>query len=448
MVLCETIVDFKNLKENGFDFTETLDIQGWKTFFERLTYPVYPVLVKQFWVHTTVEKETITSYVMNRKIVITEKSIADTISHDGKGKRIHNAKITSKREAIISPIIFKEETNFFDEKSHSAKDLTRNLRVWFKIILGCIHHRPSTNSSNYSNTRQKFMLFYLEKGVKLGLPLILFKFMRDSIRESRTAGSSKKTKIKSIPNGRLISDILMGSGLTKELVKDAGKVFWGKNLKSMGIISRIQRPDFIMSKDDIYGTRNPIDDYPIFTKTDPPRVLMAYLESCLKDGLEPLVDPFNLLETCHDVHGKRKKEFRDEGSSSAQKNKKIFFQDEDEVPLSARQKAMILKDTSGIVQSSSRASDITSGKLPSDNTHFNSDSISSERILLIPPPSQSAVSKPIPLPPSESTFINPIVENPIIETPIIEMHITETPLVSAPLLEKQHISPTSSPPQL
>lgn len=25
MVLCETIVDFKNLKDNGFDFSETLE---------------------------------------------------------------------------------------------------------------------------------------------------------------------------------------------------------------------------------------------------------------------------------------------------------------------------------------------------------------------------------------------------------------------------------------
>lgn len=147
-VLCETIVDFKNLKENSFDFTKTLDVQGWKTFFERLTGSVYPVLVKQFLAHATAEKETITSYVMNRKIVITEKSIADLIAHDGKGKMIHSAKIIAKRECVISPVIFKEETNFVDEKGPSAKDLTRNLRVWFKIILGCIHHKPSTSSSN------------------------------------------------------------------------------------------------------------------------------------------------------------------------------------------------------------------------------------------------------------------------------------------------------------
>lgn len=85
-MLCETTVDFKNLKENGFDFIETLNVQRWNTFFERLTGPVYHVLVKKNWVHATAERETITSYVMNRKIVITKKSIADLIGHDGKGK--------------------------------------------------------------------------------------------------------------------------------------------------------------------------------------------------------------------------------------------------------------------------------------------------------------------------------------------------------------------------
>lgn len=118
------------------------------------------------------------------------------------------------------------------------------------------------------------MLFFLEKGLKLGLPSILFKFMRDSIRESRTGGFSKKNKSKFIPNGRLIFDILVEnglvddlivSGLTNELVKDVVKVLWGKNPKSMDLISRIERPDFILSKNDICGTRNPIDNYPIFT---------------------------------------------------------------------------------------------------------------------------------------------------------------------------------------
>lgn len=94
---------------------------------------------------------------MNRKIVITEKSIENLIGHDDKGKRVHSATITAKRDTDISLVIFKEGTNFADEKGPSVKDLTSNLRVWFKIILWCINHRPSTNSFDYINTRQKIM---------------------------------------------------------------------------------------------------------------------------------------------------------------------------------------------------------------------------------------------------------------------------------------------------
>lgn len=215
---------------------------------------------------------------MNRKIVFTENSITNLIGHDGKGKRVHSASITAKKDADISPVIFKEGTNFVDEKGPRAKDLTNNLRVWFNIIFGCINHRTSTNSSDYINTRQKIILFLLETGVKLGLASLLFKFIRNSIRESRTGGSSKKTRSKFIPNGRLISDILVESGvvddllvsgLTKELVKDIRKVLWGKNLKSIGLISKFRRPEIVLIKDHICDTRNRIDDYPIFTKVDP-----------------------------------------------------------------------------------------------------------------------------------------------------------------------------------
>lgn len=71
MVLCEIIVDFKNLKDNGFEFSETLEFQGWKGFFERLIGLVYPVLANQFWIHVVSTKDTITSLFMNRKIVVT-----------------------------------------------------------------------------------------------------------------------------------------------------------------------------------------------------------------------------------------------------------------------------------------------------------------------------------------------------------------------------------------
>lgn len=65
-----------------------------------------------------------------------------------------------------------------------------------------------------------------------------------------------------------------------------------------------------------------------------------------------MVDPFNLPETYLDMPGKRNKESREEGSSRPQKKKKkvATFLDEDEVPLSERQKVMLLKDTYGIIK--------------------------------------------------------------------------------------------------
>lgn len=138
---------------------------------------------------------------MNKKIVVTEKSIADLISHNGCGKRVYNVKTDARREAMVTYVIFKEGTKWDEGKGPSAKYLSDKLRVWFKIILGCIHHRSSTNSSNYININQKFMLLFLDKGFKLALPAILFKFFRDSIRETRTGCTSKKGRF--IPNERL-----------------------------------------------------------------------------------------------------------------------------------------------------------------------------------------------------------------------------------------------------
>lgn len=47
-VFCELIVNFDNIKENGFDLTEGVKYQGLDEFFNRLKGPVYLALVKQF----------------------------------------------------------------------------------------------------------------------------------------------------------------------------------------------------------------------------------------------------------------------------------------------------------------------------------------------------------------------------------------------------------------
>lgn len=255
--------------------------------------------------------------------MVTEKSIAYLISYNGCGKKVYNVKSDAKRDANVPSTIFKEGNKFDDGKGPSTKDLTDNLRVWFKIILGCIHHRPNTNSSNYINTTQKCMLFFLEKCIKMTLLEILFRFLIDLIRENIIGSSSKKGKF--ISNGRLISYILVENGIVEdllvngiaaELVKDVGKVLWGNNMKNMGLISKVVKPDHLPSKEDVCGTRFPVANFPIFTKVDPLDVLAYYLASCIEEGTYILVDPFNLPY----AHVKRKKmnkkkDARGEGTS-------------------------------------------------------------------------------------------------------------------------------------
>lgn len=119
----------------------------------------------------------------------------------------------------------------------------------------------------------------------------------------------------------------------------------------MGLISRAVKPNYLHTKEDICGTRIPIDNFPTFTKIDPLDVLAYYLDGCIEEGIDPLVDPFNLSYTFPYAYGKIKKDAQGEESSGPKKKKKVaIFLDEDEVPLSELHKPMILKDTFGVIQ--------------------------------------------------------------------------------------------------
>ena len=66
------MVDFENLKLNGFDITGHVETQGWEGFFDRMYGPVYTELVRQFWLFSEVkDKYTITSNVLGKPIFIT-----------------------------------------------------------------------------------------------------------------------------------------------------------------------------------------------------------------------------------------------------------------------------------------------------------------------------------------------------------------------------------------
>ena len=129
------------------------------------------------------------------------------------GKRIYNIPPRSKRITdVINPTIFKPNTEGNPSKN---KELHQNLRVWLKIILGTIHHRLASNSSDYINADQKCILYCIQKGVKICLPALLFRYLRDSVRETRNNMKPRSY----IPLGRLLSDVFIENGLVDHLEK-------------------------------------------------------------------------------------------------------------------------------------------------------------------------------------------------------------------------------------
>ena len=105
-VLSELIVDFESLQENGFNLSEEVKAQGWNRYFDRLLGPTFPILVKEFWIHALSSNHQVTSYVMGKKIVITEDLIARLIGYSGGGVRCINMAERCADAALIAREIF------------------------------------------------------------------------------------------------------------------------------------------------------------------------------------------------------------------------------------------------------------------------------------------------------------------------------------------------------
>ena len=52
--LSEKMIDFDSLKANGFDVKQYFSTQGWDKYFNMLNGPIYPDLLKKFWMKAKV----------------------------------------------------------------------------------------------------------------------------------------------------------------------------------------------------------------------------------------------------------------------------------------------------------------------------------------------------------------------------------------------------------
>lgn len=114
----------------------------------------------------------------------------------------HNSKFMKN---MVNPTIFtgNKENVSKGKPFYKIRELDDKLRVWVKIILGCIHHRPTSSSSYYINFDHKFILYYIMKGIKVNLPSLLFNYLRDIVIEIRSVRKYKKSYIPLIESYRI-----------------------------------------------------------------------------------------------------------------------------------------------------------------------------------------------------------------------------------------------------
>lgn len=131
-VLCELLVDFENLKENGMNLTQELKNQGQLTYFNRLYVPIYINLVKELWRFADCDDHYIVSHILGIKMVITKKSIVSLMNMEkAGGRRIYNINPMAKyMSQEIIPTIFSQ--NLEGRTSSKNQELHKNLRVWLR----------------------------------------------------------------------------------------------------------------------------------------------------------------------------------------------------------------------------------------------------------------------------------------------------------------------------
>src|ERR1044072_6372397 len=175
-VLKEYRVDFHNIQQNGLDFRKELVFQGWENFFARLHGPVYEALVKEFWRQAEHDDYYVVSHVLGRKIIITEESIAQLLGLGHmEGKRFHvkDSDLTDAMTNFLHPELYSDYSPEKEKKKYKVKTLKPRFRAWHKIILGCLNPRLYSNSADYINMNQKYMLYCLEKMKKICLPFVI-----------------------------------------------------------------------------------------------------------------------------------------------------------------------------------------------------------------------------------------------------------------------------------
>lgn len=233
---------------------------------------------------------------MGKTIMVTEKMISQLIGCEDV------VVVTAPASRMDMATIY-SEIFIYGFQSNNIRDLKPHYKIWAKIFLGYIFHRKPSNSPDYINNEQLYLLYCIGQNLKVDLPHHLFIHLWTHVKETRETTKTKNLKIRDwIPMGRLIYDILTENGLvahltdagqTDELKAIVGKSLDGKSLQRMKIVEKLQSEPVQVDSEIVRTRRVPVEDFPLFIAEEPREALLAFIASCLSDGI-PL--PPDLME--------------------------------------------------------------------------------------------------------------------------------------------------------
>src|SRR3954466_12208305 len=207
-VLCELMVDFDNIEEHQFHLKEDMMFQGWTSLFTEFCGPVYPDLVKEFWVHAVVAPKSILSFVHGKFVVVTENILRMMFDLRNPEGAFEIDKRVEWKDVLSTLYMDVNETK-------NVKDMKDLYKIWTKILLGCFYHRKGTHAPDFVSSEQKYILYCIATKKKVDAIYIIFNHMWKAVKDSRNAFRGKGGTI--IPFGRIISNLLVHSKIVESL---------------------------------------------------------------------------------------------------------------------------------------------------------------------------------------------------------------------------------------
>src|SRR3954465_1899923 len=464
-VLCESAVDINNLKANGFQCDARIFEQGWSKYLDRLVGPIYPELVKDFWVHATITPTAIISFVLGHEVIITENLIRKLY-----GLNDEEGWAELQPHTVDWALVEKQISTVVGIDSHLTGNLRPFYKVWAEIILGSLHHRKRMLCSSYISPAHKYTLSCIGKKIEINISHILFENLKTSIFDSREDERAKYPHIPrtTIPFGRMISDILIESKVvdffrnpnaSHSLEVTHGPIFNGVDLFGLEVIKNV--PVMCPSFPGILSRRISVEGFISLFHKELDQVVKFYLKDCVRkqSDFDPAWIRGRVLPSKEDILKKDKKEQqarlkRKAEEDEAERAKKLRVTYDPDKVGSSEHRNIRIRDPLHRTRSSLSSRQVYTPPPSVPKPSLQSPPSKPKANFILPTPSPSSFSSPI-LNPTPLSILPPTPSDktpspiPFTNTPPSPQSIpSDTPPLSITLSDIPSSSTTAPPPSI